>query len=149
MRWTGAESVDHEDGGCMIYSQGDAHTHGVGVMLTKTVSRSLFGFYPVSERVLMVRLKGKPFDICFIQVYAPTCKYTEEQVEEFYNDVMSAKEQCKSHDITLVMGDLNAKLGNERVEDIVAPFGLGVRNERGDRLAEWCVQDEQVVLSTW
>ena len=47
------------------------------------------------------------------------------------------------------MGDLNAKLGNERVEDIVGPFGLGERNERGDRWAEWCIENEQVVLNTW
>ena len=57
-------------------------------------------------------------------------------MEEFYNDVMSAKEERKPHDITIMMEDLNAKLGNERVEDIVAPFGLGVRNERRNKLAE-------------
>ena len=73
----------------------------------------------------------------------------EEKVEEFYRDVMKAKEQCKPHDITLIMGDLNAKLGSERVEDVVGPFGLGNRNERGDRLAEWCVENEQVVMNTF
>ena len=149
VRWTGAGTVDLDDGGCMIYSGGTAHAHGVGVMLTETAARSLAGFYPVSERVLLVRLKGKPFDTCIIQVYAPTCDYAEDIVEEFYSDVMKAKEQCKPHDVTLVMGDLNAKLGNERVEDIVGPFGLGERNERGDRWAEWCIENEQVVLNTW
>ena len=149
VRWTGAGTVDLDDGGCMIYSGGTAHAHGVGVMLTETAARSLAGFYPVSERVLLVRLKGKPFDTCIIQVYAPTCDYAEDIVEEFYSDVMKAKEQCKPHEVTLVMGDLNAKLGNERVEDIVGPFGLGERNERGDRWAEWCIENEQVVLNTW
>ena len=149
VRWTGAGTVDLDDGGCMIYSGGTAHTNGVGVMLTETAARSLAGFYPVSERVLLVRLKGKPFDTCIIQVYAPTCDYAEDIVEEFYSDVMKAKEQCKPHEVTLVMGDLNAKLGNERVEDIVGPFGLGERNERGDRWAEWCIENEQVVLNTW
>ena len=149
VRWTGAGTVDLDDGGCMIYSGGTAHAHGVGVMLTETAARSLAGYYAVSERVLLVRLKGKPFDTCIIQVYAPTCDYAEDIVEEFYSDVMKAKEQCKPHEVTLVMGDLNAKLGNERVEDIVGPFGLGERNERGDRWAEWCIENEQVVLNTW
>ena len=149
VRWTGAGSVDLEEGGCFIYSGGDAHMHGVGVMLSRTVSCSLVGYYAVSERVLLVKLKGKPFHICIIQVYAPTSDYEEEQVEDFYRDVMKAKEQCKPHDITLVMGDLNAKLGRERVEDIVGPFGLGDRNERGERWAEWCVENEQVVMNTW
>ena len=62
---------------------------------------------------------------------------------------MKAREQCKPHDITLVMGDLNAKLGGERVEVLVGPFGLGERNERGNRWAEWCVENGQVVLNTW
>ena len=149
VRWTGAGSIELSDGGCILYSGGDSHIHGVGVMLSRTVSRSLVGYYAVSERVMLVRLKGKPFDICIIQVYAPTSDYEEEQVEDFYRDVMKAKEQCKPHDITLVMGDLNAKLGGEREEDVVGPFGLGHRNVRGDRLAEWCLENQQVVMNTW
>ena len=92
VRWTGAGTVDLDDGGCMIYSGGTAHAHGVGVMLTETAARSLAGYYAVSERVLLVRLKGKPFDTCIIQFDAPTCDYAEDIVEEFYSDVMKAKE---------------------------------------------------------
>ena len=123
--------------------------HGVGVMLSGKLSKSLVDYYAVSERVILVRLKGKPFDICIIQLYAPTSEYEEEQVEEFYRDVMKAKEQCKLHDITLIMGDLNAKLGSERVEDVVGHFGLGNRKERGDSLVELCVENEQVVMNTF
>ena len=54
---------------------------------------------------------------------------------------MKVREQCKSHDIILVMGDLNAKLSRLRVEKIVGPFGLGEWNERGDRWEEWCVEN--------
>ena len=129
-----------EGGGCLIYSDGDIHTQGVGVMLSQNVSRSLAGYYPVSDRVFLVRLKGKLFDICLLQVYAPTSDSTEGSIEDFYSDVMKAKEQCKPHNITLVMGDLNLKLWSERVEDIVGPFGLGEGNERGERWAEWWVK---------
>ena len=52
-----------------------------------------------------------------------SCEYTEDQVEELYNDIMRAKEQCKLHEMTLVIVDLNAKLGSERVEHIVGSFG--------------------------
>ena len=117
--------------------------------MSKTASRSLIGYFAVSDRVILVRLRGKPFDVCIIQVYAPTCDYEESAVEEFYMDIMKAKEQCKPHDITIVMGDLNAKLGRGRVEDVVGPFGLGERNERGERWAEWCIENEQVVTNTW
>ena len=149
VRWPGAGTTELEDGGCIIYSGGDRHVHGVGVMLSKTVASSLAGYYAVSERVILVRLKGKPFDICIIQVYAPTSDHEEEEVEDFYENVMKAKEQCRPHDITVVMGDFNAKLGRGREGDVVGPFGLGHRNERGDRLMEWCVENEQAVMNTY
>ena len=103
----------------------------------------------MSERVLLVRLKGKPFDVCIIQVYAPTCDHSNETVESFYEDVQKAMEQCKRHDVIIMMGDLNAKVGEGRLDDIVGPYGLGERNERGDRWVEWCVENKQVVLNTW
>ena len=149
VRWTGVGSMTLADGGCFIYSGGDTHMHGVGIFMSNTVAKSLVAYYAVSKRVLMVRLRGKPFDICVIQVYAPTCDYEEEEVDEFYRDIMKAKEQCKPHDITIVMGDLNAKLGQGRVEDIIGPYGLGERNERGEKWAEWCIENEQVVVNTW
>ena len=68
VRWPGAGSAELDDGGCIIYSGGDRHVHGVGVMLSRKVSCSLVGYYAVSERVILVRLKGKPFDICIIKV---------------------------------------------------------------------------------
>ena len=107
------------------------------------------GFYAISDRVLVVRLKGKPFDTCIIQVYAPTCDHNDEEIESFYNDVQKAMKQCKRHDVVFVMGDLNAKVGRGREEDIVGDFGLGERNERGNRWVEWCIENEQVILNTW
>lgn len=127
---------DLPGGGCLIYSRGTEHIHGVGVMLNGEVQKSLVGYFAVSERVLLVRIKGKPFDVCIIQVYAPTCDYSEEMVESFYEDIDKPRQECKSHDIVLLMGDMNAKIDQGRVEDIVGPFGLGERNERGERLAE-------------
>jgi len=40
--------------------------------------------------------------------------------------------QCRSQEINLVMGDLNAKVGKGQYQDIVGPYGLGTRNDRGD-----------------
>ena len=91
VRWTGVDSIKLPEGGCFIYSGGQEHLLGVGVMLNKRVEDCLTGFYAVSERVLLVRLKGKPFDICIIQVYSPTSVYDEAEVDSFYNDIMKAK----------------------------------------------------------
>ncbi len=97
----------------------------------------------------MVRLKGVPFNICIIQVYAPTSEHDEEEVDQFYSEVNQAREQCKEHEVIIMMGDLNAKVGLGRMENIVGPHGLGQGNERGDRFVDWCLENEQVIANTW
>ena len=76
----------------------------------------------------MVRIRGTPFNICIIQVYAPTSDHEEEDVDHFYEEVNIAREQCKEHELILVIGDMNAKVGQGKMEDIVGPHGLGIRN---------------------
>ena len=117
--------------------------------MSKAAARSFIGYYAVSDRVILVGLRGKPFDVCIKQVYAPICDYDELAVEEFYMDIMEAKEQCKPHDITIVTGDLDAKLDRGRVRDVVSPFELGETYEKRERWGEWCIENEQVVTNTW
>ena len=60
-----------------------------------------------------------------------------------------ATKQCKSDEFLIVMGDLNAKVGDERIHDVVGPYGLGEKNERGERLIEWCCAHELIIANTW
>lgn len=147
VRWTG---VGRCDGGGVefVYSGGEEHQRGVGVMMTKKVARCMKGYMAVSDRVLLVKLAGKPIDINIIQVYAPTTDHTEEELDEFYEMVEQAMRHCKPHEINLVMGDLNAKIGEGREGEVVGPFGLGRRNERGERLVEWCEEKGQVIANS-
>jgi len=62
----------------------------------------------------------------------PTCASSEEELENFYDDLDKAMRQCCSQEINLVMGDLNAKVGKGQYQDIVGQHGLGTRNDRGD-----------------
>ncbi|XP_063594245.1 craniofacial development protein 2-like [Penaeus indicus] len=118
-------------------------------MLDKDRANSMIRFWAISERVLLVKLKGHPFNLSIIQVYAPTSEHTEEEVEAFYEEVEQAKKQCKSQDIVMIMGDLNAKVGKGREGDTVGPHGLGERNERGESWIEWCLENGQVIMNTW
>lgn len=133
----------------MVYSEGDTAERGVGVMMTKKLARSTKGYWAVCERVMMMKLKGRPIDVNVIQVYAPTSDADEDELEEFYQQVDKAERQCRMHELTVGMGDLNAKVGRGRMEDIVGPFGLGERNERGDRFVEWCMENKQMIANTW
>ena len=69
-----------------------------------------------------------------IQVYAPTSSPSEKAIEKFYEDIETAKEQCKSREVTIIMSDFNAKVGNKREDMTVGSYGLEEPNERGKGL---------------
>src|SRR5215469_4252685 len=94
-------------------------------------------------------MKVKLFNICLIQVYAPTTQHEEDEINKFYREVQSAKDQCKQHEMIVVMGDLNAKVGNEHFDEVVGPCGLVERNDRGERWIEWCMENKQIIGNIW
>lgn len=103
----------------------------------------------MSDRVAMLRLKASPRDINIIQVYAPTSESNEHEIHKFYSEIKQLLKMTKQNEINIIMGDLNAKIGEGRVENIVGDYGLGERNERGDLLVEFCQEEQLVVANTW
>ena len=71
-------------------------------------------------------------------VYAPTADSADEVIDTFYDSLDKAKSQCKSNDVVIVLGDLNAKVGQGTEGKAVGPHRIGERNERGDRWVQWC-----------
>ena len=109
VRWKGA-GVINSDSHKLIYSGGNDHERGVGFILDRQTSLSLKGYWAVSDRVILIKLEGKPLDLDIIQIYAPTSTSTEEDIDAFYLDLEKAKKQCKSQDPVIIMGDFNAKV---------------------------------------
>ena len=122
---------------------------GVGFMIDKTTSKSVLGYNPVSERIITLRLKGHPMNITFIQVYAPTLDASDKEIEEFYEAIQGVFDSVPKRDIIILLGDWNAKIGKSSVKTAnIGTFGLGERNERGDRLEEFCITNDLVVGNT-
>ena len=69
-------------------------------------------------------------------MYAPTVVHGEDEIDAFYERVDGVRGQCKPGEVTLVMGDLNAKVGEGRSGSVVGSFGLGGRNAIGDKSVE-------------
>ncbi|KAF2883630.1 hypothetical protein ILUMI_22538 [Ignelater luminosus] len=69
------------------------------------------------------------------------------ELEDFYADIKTVSNQFKSRDIIVLMGDLNAKIGEDRQNYIVENYGLGERNERRDRLADFCRENNQCIIN--
>ena len=88
--------------------------------------------------MITVCLQGKPFNITLIQVYAPTTNTEEAKVELFYEDLKDLLEPTPKKDILFIIGDWNAKVGSQVIPGVTGKFGLGVQNDAGQRLTEFC-----------
>ena len=91
----------------------------------------------VSALLRLVRFQSKPFNITGIQVYAPTSNAEEAEVEEFYEDLQDLLEQTPKKDVLFIIGDWNAKVGSQETPGVTGKFGLGMRNETGQRVIEF------------
>ena len=76
--------------------------------------------------MISVRLQGRPFNITVIQVYAPTSKAEEAEVEQFYEDLQDLLELTSPKDILFIIGDWNAKIGSQETPGVTGKFGLGM-----------------------
>ena len=99
--------------------------------------------------MISVRLQGKPFNITVIQVYAPTNNAEEAEVEQFYQDLQDLLELTPKKDVLFIRGDWNAKVGSQETPGVTGKFGLGIRNEAGQRLIEFCQENELVIPNTF
>ena len=88
--------------------------------------------------MISVRSQGKPFNITVIQVYAPTSNVEEAKVERFYEDLQDLLELTPRNDALFIIGDWNAKVGNQETPGVTGKFGFGVQHEAGQRLIEFC-----------
>ena len=89
-----------------------------------------------NERMISVHFQGKPFNITVIQVHAPISNTEETEVEWFYEDLQDLLELTIKKDVLFIIGDWNAKVGSQEIPGITGKFGLGVKNEAGQRLIE-------------
>ena len=95
-------------------------------------------------------LEEKPFNITVVQVYAPTSNAEETEAEWFYEDLLDLLELTpkKKKDVLFIIGDWNAKVGSQEMPGITGKFGLGVQNEAGQRLTEFCQENALVIANT-
>ena len=95
-----------------------------------------------------VHFQGKPFNITVIQVYAPTSNTEEAEVERFYEDLQDLLELTSKKDVLFIIGDWNAKVGSQETPEVTGKFGIGIWNEAGQRLIEFCQENTLVIANT-
>ena len=98
--------------------------------------------------MISVHFQGKPFTITVIQVYAPTSNAEEAEVEQFYEDLQGLLELTLKKGVLFILEDWNAKVGSQETPGITSKCGLGIRNEAGQRLIEFCQEKALVITNT-
>ena len=98
--------------------------------------------------MISVRFQGKPFNITVIQVYASTSNAEEAEVEWFCEDLQDLLEVTPKKDVLFIIGDWYAKVGSQETPGMTGKFGLGMQNEAGQRLIEFCQENALVIANT-
>ena len=86
VKWTGMGEFNSDDHYIYYCGQESLRRHGVAIMVNKRLQNAVLGCRLKNDRMISVRFQGKPFNITVIQVYAPTSKAEEAEVEPFYED---------------------------------------------------------------
>ncbi|XP_060531543.1 uncharacterized protein LOC132705128 [Cylas formicarius] len=148
--WPGAGECNTENKRFYYSGNNDRdHRRGVGVIVTKEIAGSVTDFVPYSDRTMLLKIRTKPLNINIIQVYAPTLDRGDDEMDKFYGEIKELLGLTKPHEINIIQGDFNAKIGSLQADQIVGPYGLGDRNHRGDRLVQFCQEENFKITNTW
>ena len=98
--------------------------------------------------MISVHFQGEPFNIMVIQTYAATSNSEEDEVEWFNEDLQDLLQLTPKKDVLFIIGDRNAKVGSQETPGVTGKFGLGMWNEAGQRLIEFCEENALVIANT-
>ena len=122
--------------------------NGVAIMINKRVQNAVLGWSLKNDRMISFHFHGKPFNTTVIQAYAPTDNAEEAEVEWFYEDLQNLLELTPKKDVLCIIGDWNAKVGSQETPRVNGKFGLGIQNEAGQKLIEFCQENALVIANT-
>ena len=114
-------------------------------MVNKTIWNAVLGCNRKNNRIISVHFQGKPFNITVIQVYPLTSNAEEAEAEWLCEDLL---ELTHKKDVLFIIGDWNAKLGSQETPGVTGKFGLGVQNEAGQKLIEFCQENSLVIANS-
>ncbi|CAH2235409.1 jg13268 [Pararge aegeria aegeria] len=137
----------------VVYFSGnhDNSRNGVAMIVPKSSRHCVLGYEPVSDRVMSIKLKASPVNLNIIQVYAQTSAACNEDTESFYSDLETTISKIPQREFLVVMGDFNSKIGSDShlLSSCVGKYGLGQRNERGERLVQFAADNNLVISNSF
>ncbi|KAL0879221.1 hypothetical protein ABMA27_003004 [Loxostege sticticalis] len=137
----------------VIYFSGNDENsnNGVAFVLPTRIKNCVLGYEPISDRIMTIRIKATPVNLNIIQVYAPTSNSSDKVLEDFYRELEKAITKTSKREVLIVLGDFNAKIGNDAylMSHCAGKFGLGQRNDRGDRLIQFATDNDLIISNSF
>ena len=147
LQWTRMGEFNSDDH-CIYYcGQEYLRRNGLALIVNKRVQNEVLGCSLKNYSMISVS-KANHSNITVIQVYAPTTNAKEAEVERFYEDLQDLLKLTPKKDVLFIIGDYNAKVGSQEIPGVTGKFGLGVQNEAGQRLTEFCQENTLVIANT-
>ena len=147
LKWTGMGEFNSDDRYIYYCGQESFRRNWVAIIVNKRVRNAVLGCNLKNNRMISVCFQGKPFNVTVIQAYAPTSNAEEAEIEQFCEDLQDL-ELTPKKDVLFIIGDWNAKVGSQETPGVTGKFVLGVRNEAGQRLIEFCQENKLVIANT-
>ena len=147
LKWTGMGEFNSDDHYIHYCGRESLRRNGVAIIVNKRFQNAELGCNLKNNRMISVHFQGKPFNITVIQVYALTSNAEEAEVEQFYEDLQDLLELTPPKDVLFIIGDWNAKVGSQETPGGTGTSGLGVQNEAGQRLIEFCQENTLVIAN--
>ena len=141
LKLTGMGEFNSDDHYIYYCGQESLRRNGVAIVVNKRVQNAVLGCNLKNDRMISVRFT-------VIQVCAPTSNAEEAEIERFYEDLQDLLELTPKKDVLFIIGDWNAKVGSQKIPGVTGKLGLGVQNEAGQRLIEFCQENALVIANT-
>ena len=148
LKWTEMGEFNSDDHYIYYCGQEPLRRNGVAIILNKRVLNAVLGCSVKKDRMISVHFQCKPFAITVIQVCAPTSNTKKAEVEQFYEDLPDLLELTPKKDVFFIIGDWNTKVESQEIPGVTGRFGLGVKNEAGQRPTEFCQENTLVIANT-
>ena len=151
-RWTGAGRKKTRDGFTTFFFSGkeNARVNGVALIMNRSTEKTLIEWEPLSNRIIRARYHSKYYKLSILQCYAPTNEAEDEVKDDWYEQLQYEVSRVPQHDLLLIMGDINAKVGldNSNCEAAMGRHGSGLINDNGERLVEFCLNNSCIIGGT-
>lgn len=136
-----------------VYMSGNEENsrNGTAFIVSNKTAKHVRSYETISDRIVKISFHAKPVNFHILQVYMPTSAADDEVIEEVYSQIEEVLRKTPAKEPVLVIGDFNAKVGqayDPQLKDVVGPYSIGERNERGERFIQFAIENKLSVMNT-